>query len=249
MTKYAPKEWEVAYPYTMGVFHRDNLVTSFPKAGRTWIALFFEYYNRYSGEGKPIYTTHHTSNISYKKNVLLIRNPCDVLVSLYFHKKFRRDMELPGFDEFIRAWLPVFNKSHREWSEYTDNKIVVRYEDLFERDTWKKILKHFDMGMNKRIFDVAIDRTEFNNLKNNLGRVMEFRNYWKYLAREKGLRVLNPKENDSHKFRRGKAGGYVDYLSTKEIEFVRDNFSFGKGLEQHTNYYKEVFDKYLEGKK
>ena len=65
----------------------------------------------------------------------------------------------------------------------------------------------------------------------------------KHLEESKGL---NPEENDAHKFRRGKPGGYVDYLSKEDIEFVRDNFDFGKGLEQHTDYYKGVFNKFLE---
>jgi len=242
MSKYKPGEGELDYAYTDGIFHRDNLVTSFPKTGRTWITLFFSYYTRYSGEGKPLHTTHHTNPLSYKKNVLLIRNPCDVFVSLYFHKKYRNGYELPGFGEFIRVWLPVFNKSHREWAKYTDNKMVVRYEDLFERETWKKMLRHFDMGMNKRIFNVAMDRTKFDNVKNNLRKTKEFSNYWRYLAIEDGRHTLTPKENNAHKFRRGKAGGYVDYLSKEEIAFVRDNFDLGKGLEQHTAYYKEVLE-------
>lgn len=240
MSKYKPGKWEVAYPYTEGILHRNNLVTSFPKAGRTWIILFFKHYDKNSGNKTSISTTHHTKNISYKKNLLLIRNPCDVLVSLYFHKKFRIGKKLPGFGEFIRVWLPVFNKSHKEWSEYKENKIVVRYEDLFEPKTWEKILEHFDIPMDRKAFDIAIEKTKFKYIRDNLRGTKKFHNYWRFLAMEKGQYTLNPKDDNAHKFRRGKPGGYVDYLSKEDIKFVRDNFNFGEGLEDHTEYYKGV---------
>jgi len=238
MGEYRPEKWETAYTYTEGIFHRDNLVTSFPKSGRTWIILFFKYYNR-NRDNNEVYTTHHTDPLSYKKNVLLIRNPADVLVSLYFHKKFRVSKSLPGFNEFIKAWLPVFNESHKKWSRYTANKIVVHYEDLFEREAWRKILGHFDIAMDKRVFDKAIRKTKFKYIRNNLGETKQFHNYWRYLAVEEKRYITNPKYNDAHKFRVGKPGGYVDYLSREEIVFVKDNFNFGEGLEKHTDYYRE----------
>ena len=186
--KYKIGKWETRHVYG-GTFHRDNLVTAFPKSGRTWITLFFLYYNRSSGNKKSVNTSHNTCPVSYKKNVMLIRNPCDVFVSLYFHKKFRRLKKLPGFGEFIRAWLPHFNERHRGWSKYTDNKIVVRYEDLFERETWEKMLEHFDIVMDKKAFDITIEKTKFKNIKNNLRDTKRFSNYWRYLAREKGRYV------------------------------------------------------------
>ena len=55
--------------------------------------------------------------------------------------------------------------------------------------------------------------------------------------------VLEPKDENAHKFRRGKPGGYVDYLSKKEIEFVKDNFSFS--IKEQDDYYKEIINESL----
>jgi hypothetical protein len=57
-------------------------------------------------------------------------------------------------------------------------------------------------------------------VKNSLSVFENHPESWRFLAIEGDELTATPKDPESHKFRRGKVGGYVDYLSPEDIEFV-----------------------------
>jgi len=225
---------------------KERGVISFPKCGRTWIRLFLEYYRRFThlGGRAVVICRHDTDKGDFKKRVLLIRHPCDVMVSYYLHKKIRRRRGGRSIRSFIRSQrvgIPFFNKQYREWSKRKDNQLVVRYEDMFDAQIWIDMLEFFDIPLFMEAFNEAIEKTKFANVRSNLEEISKFPSAWRYLAAEDGnYNLLEPKSPEAHKFRRGKVGGYVDYLNEDDIEYILDNFTLGENLEPYRQQYLEM---------
>lgn len=49
--------------------------------------------------------------------------------------------------------------------------------------------------------------------------------------------LIEPKNPEAHKFRRGKVGEYVDYLGEEDIRYILDNFTLGENLETYRQQY------------
>lgn len=219
-------------------------VISFPKCGRTWIRLFFEYYKRFNGcnlkKTSKIVFRHNDDEFIFDKRILLIRHPCDVMVSYYIHQKMRRKLNIT-ISEFIRSndfGIPFFNKQYSMWSKYTNDQYIVRYEDMFEEDVWKSILNFFNIPIIEDAFNKAIKSTKFKNIRKNLNEIKTFPSAWRYLAAECGnYNLVEPKNSESHKFRRGKVKGYVDYLNKKDIKYILNNFTLGESLNSYRKEY------------
>ena len=62
-----------------------KLLLSFPKSGRTWIRFFMGVYGNLIGKQIDILFKHYDK--ANRKRLLLVREPCDILVSLYFQYK------------------------------------------------------------------------------------------------------------------------------------------------------------------
>ena len=62
----------------------------------------------------------------------------------------------------------------------------------------------------------------FDNVRKNLGRIRRLPEGWRYMAVERGQATIRPKNPEAHKFRRGKVGGYVDYLNEDDINYVKE---------------------------
>lgn len=216
-------------------------VVSFPKSGRTWIRLFLEYYRRFAGmRSGTIVIFRHDNEFGFRKRLLLIRHPCDVMVSYWIRQRISRRISMT-FMDFVnseRFGLPCFNRWHSIWSRRKKNQLVVRYEDLFIARTWVDILGFFDIPMVEDAFGEAINKTQFDTIRSNLSEIAKFPSAWRYLAAEDGnYGLVVPNNPESHKFRRGIVGGYVDYLSEEDIDYVLGNFTLGESLELYKQQY------------
>jgi len=165
-----------------------------------------------------------------KKVILLVRDPRDVVVSNYFQwiitinpfkRKARRvpddPKSVPLYDFFFDQDLGV-HKTIRflnAWeSELPKTKtfLIVRYEDL-KADTeeaLKRMLSFMALPHSEDQVRAAVDYASFENM-----RALE-----KSSAFDSGSRRLAAKDSDDAsalKVRRGKIGGYRDYLSKEEI--------------------------------
>ena len=138
------------------VLLKERGVVSFPKCGRTWIRLFLEYYRRFTGMGsRTVVIFRHDDSFEFKRRVLLVRHPCDVMVSHYIHKAVRRRWK-SSVSHFIRnkhVGLPAFNDCYTRWSEREDDQLVVRYEDMFDTKVWADMLSFFDIPIRSAAFD------------------------------------------------------------------------------------------------
>jgi hypothetical protein len=154
-----------------------------------------------------------------KRVILLVRDPRDVLVSLYFQDRYRREesvgLELSDLVHTERDGLKTIIAFYNSWAAGANvprDLLVVRYESL----------KLDAVGELRRIFaflevpwvtdDLLEEAVAFASMQNM--RELERANALNSIA----LRPTDASNPDSFKVRRGKVGGYVDYLSPTDVE-------------------------------
>ncbi len=239
----------------------DLVVVSFGKSGRTWLRVMvsryyqlvhaipeqilmgFSNYHQLQAEIPKILFTHDNFIKDYtgeldskaafyqKKVVLLVRNPKDVAVSLYFqwlHRMRPEKMNLNGFPpqgakvspyEFVMdpnrgiSMIIAFLNLWARESTRVENLLIVRYEDM-RKDA---------SGALRRILAFAADGRPIDELA--LGQAVDYasvenmRKLEESAAFERSggrMRPGNPDDPDSFKVRRAKVGGYRDYFSEAE---------------------------------
>jgi len=155
----------------------------------------------------------------FRKVIFLMRDPRDVVVSLY-HERTKRGME-PVFSgslsEFIHEPVGSFDTLIAFYNIWAARRgaekrtLVVRYEDMHAspESTLRAVLEFIRLGRigTREIFD-AIAFTQFERMKE-----MERNNVLKSWRLSPG----NPDDPNSFKTRRGRVGGYQDELSEEEI--------------------------------
>ena len=188
-----------------------------------------------------------------KKIVFLVRNPIDVTISTYFHlfggraKPEKRAMqgipasmdELP-IDQFVltskwsvRNIVTFMN----EWAALLDGNpqvLMVRYEDM-RKDAageMERVNRFLGGGFSAETIAKAVTASSFENLKEQerSGTIANA-----------ALKPRNADDPNSFKVRRGKVGGYVDYLKPETIAEVERiaaeglsptfGYSFGGGAQ------------------
>src|SRR2546429_2519774 len=159
------------------------------------------------------------------KIVLLVRDPRDCFVSLYVQMT-RRDRGAP--DEFkrktvsdllrgkkfgVRAIIKTMNAWLNEFSD-RDDFTIIRYESLreFPGENFRTLLGVLgETRPDVSIFQAALDFSEFENMKK-----MEAAGAFD----SKILRPGDVRDPESFKVRRGKVGGYREYLSVEDQEYA-----------------------------
>ena len=159
--------------------------------------------------------------------VLLARDPRDAFVS-HFVQLTRRTRETPeaikqqSLSELLRdprfgieSIVEVMNSWLAEWSG-RPNFLLLRYEDLRSSPEpgFREVLRLLgEKNVAPTAFDRAIQFSDFNSMK----------------ERERhggfGSKILRPgdaADPESFKVRRGKIGGFADYLSDDEQRFAAD---------------------------
>ncbi len=159
------------------------------------------------------------------KIVLLARDPRDCFVSLYVQMT-RRDRGAP--DEFKRktvgdllrdkkfgvcAMIRTMDAWLNEFSD-RDDFTIIRYESLreFPGENFRTLLAVLgETTPDVSIFQAALDFSEFENMKK-----MEAAGAFD----SKILRPGDVRDPESFKVRRGKVGGYREYLSAEDQEYA-----------------------------
>jgi Sulfotransferase domain len=158
----------------------------------------------------------------FRKVILLIRDPRDVVVSMY-HERTKRGMQ-PVFtgslDQFIREPIGSFDTLLKFYDVWLRRRkpgkrtLVVRYEDMHLRPE-NELRRIVDFIGLKDIGDAeisdAIKFTMFDRM-----REMERNNTMNNWRLAPG----DPADSNSFKTRRGKVGGYRDELTDEEIEWL-----------------------------
>lgn len=173
-----------------------------------------------------------------KKNVFVLRNPRDVLVSYYF-QKVEREPFLGGkrvaptdLEEFIHdpcfgirkivafynCWAPVLK-------QYDSNFLIVRYEELLQETeiNFAKIVSFLAGSVSE---DCLVDAIRFSSFEECKARETE-------RMRKSGLDVET--NRNALKFRAGKADGYKGTLSEEQTKYVDDYIH--QNLDSFYDYY------------
>ena len=204
-----------------------KIVVSHPKSGRSWLRMFVRACITIGKCQVPPITFVHALAKAEEDIVVLIRDPRDVLVSYYFEIKHRsanydKDLQERMIDVPISEFIKdrVYGMPHYiEWHKFLRERlgnypyILFRYEELHnQRIVWDRFAKWTGADPGARL-DECIEFCKFDNLKANLD---------KFNKRPDDIRMYQPTSDDpeSHKFRKGKAGGYKDYLSKEDISYV-----------------------------
>jgi len=155
-----------------------------------------------------------------KKVVLMGRDIKDTLVSAYFQATKRINVFEGTIFDFISTEQFGILKILTFYDIWLQNRRVpksflfIRYEDLHHdpKGTLRKVLSFIgEVSAEENLLDQSIEYCSFNNLKK-----LETHNSFK-----KGiLKPSNAADPESFKVRKGKVGGYMEYLSEEDVEFI-----------------------------
>jgi len=157
--------------------------------------------------------------IRKKRIMLLVRDPRDVLVSLFhdYANRYngykgtsseftREDFALDRIIDFMNLWAEEIGNRKRKI-------LLVRYEDM-KKNTKKefiRILNFLNIQTNKKVIDKAVNFSSFKNMRR-----MELEG----LIKDPRLKPTNIKDVNSYKTRKGEVGNYKEELSKEDINYI-----------------------------
>lgn len=158
-----------------------------------------------------------------KKVVLLIRDPRDTIVSYYFQRTKRRQRPYAGdLSAFLHEREGGFDsllEFYNIWAECRDVPaafLLVRYEDLRSDPTGelRRVLDFLGLDViEDSLLTEVVDALTFEKM-----RKMEQQDQ----LQKRSLRPGNKEDEESYKTRRGKVGGFRDYLSSDDIRLLNE---------------------------
>lgn len=152
-----------------------------------------------------------------KKVILLVRDPRDVLVSLYFQMRQRRQRYTGDLSTFITERVGSFDTLLRFYNIWAAERhvprdlLLVRYEDLSidPARELRRVLRFIGLPeVPDVVIAEAVQFAAFGNMRR-----MEVAD--RFGSRR--LRPADPDDPESYKTRRGRVGGHVEYLQPAEI--------------------------------
>jgi hypothetical protein len=177
------------------------------------------------GKGAFRHYIHYTqlqadkSHLSRKKVMLLGRGIHDSLVSAWLHLSRRDGVFAGGLGEFVRDGYygaPKFLTYYRQWHENQRAPLAfrfLRYEDMHAdpEATLRACLEYIGITeIDRDLLRAAVQYGSFDNLK-------RIEDESPAMVGRDGRNIEHP---ESRKIRRGKIGGYVDYMRPEEIAWV-----------------------------
>lgn len=169
-----------------------------------------------------------------QKPILLVaRDPRDVMVSLFFHLKKRAGTFQGDLPELLRH--PVFgvnrvvtimNRWLDEWNDHTRLHLL-RYEDARRQpqETFAEAIRFLlpTVALDQEALERAVEISSFENMRRlEVGRQDAKGTELVAGLNQEALRPTNVADPDSYKVRRGKVGGYSDYLDAQDIRYLSD---------------------------
>ena len=154
-----------------------------------------------------------------KKIVFLIRDPRDVLVSSWYHLKYRENIYTKELSPFIREPLTGINKIIKffnQWiahKDYFNNFIYLAYEDFHEApyETFYNLFSFCGLDIDKNKLQEAIEGGDFKEMKK-----MESSGSLK----EPWMKPGQKNSKNSMKIRKGKTGSYKQEMTPEDIQYI-----------------------------
>lgn len=168
---------------------------------------------------RPEQLRPHKERYRGRRVILLIRDPRDVIVSLYFQVTRRWQVlgRMP-LHEFVWSSLGSFQTFIRYYNLWAEHRgvpaelLMLRYEDM-QADPAGKLRTLLDFIGVSDVSDALItESVEFNRIEALRKREVA----GTYQSRR--LRPGIKGDSESFKARKGKIGGFVDYLKPEDIE-------------------------------
>ena len=163
-----------------------------------------------------------------RRVVLLVRDPADVAMSQYFqwlHRMRPHKIRINGYpdpndDQGPYAFLQGASGVQKvigflnEWAPVLDDVLMVRYEDLRAETAQElgRVAEYLGLDAAHSVIEDAVDHAAFENMRKR-----EQNEAAGPSARLKAGDASNP---DSFKARRGKVGGFHDYLEPEEAAAI-----------------------------
>jgi hypothetical protein len=90
--------------------------------------------------------------------------------------------------------------------------LLVRYEDLHENPhhELRRVLDFLGVSHRDEVINEAVNCCSFEKMR-NLEKTQQF---------DMKLKPANPEDEESYKTRKGKVGGFVEYLNEQEIAYI-----------------------------
>lgn len=167
--------------------------------------------------GKRLHPIHSKRQYKSKRVVLLIRDPRDMVVSLYYHLTSRKQSFSGSIEEFLDSgFFERILRFYAIWAEnlhVPDATLIARYEDLSvnaEAELRRLLAFCSFPHVSDRVIRAATKTASFESMRG--------------LESEGALRSgrLRPGRVDeiaSYKTRRGKVGGFHDELTPERIRW------------------------------
>jgi hypothetical protein len=173
-----------------------------------------------------------TAMFAPRKIIFLVRHPADAAVSLYFHnlggrvdpirrrmKRMPESMEGISIADFVMSprWgVPAAVAYLNFWRRFLadcPDTLVVRYEDLRMDPTTElqRVARFLGEAFRPDVLAEAIASSSLEQLREQERRG-DFRS--------PVMRMADPSDPNSSKVRRGKTGGYVDYLDPDQVATI-----------------------------
>lgn len=168
---------------------------------------------------RPDEVERDKSRYAGKSVVFLVRNPRDVVISYYFQASKRRDRFAGSPSEFLRHPVGSLDTILTYYNVWADSRAVpgrfclVRYEDL-HRDAagqLERVLATLGRAPRREVIEGAVEYARFDNM-----RALEKKNAFGSAR----LRPGDQADPESWKTRKGKVGGYREYLTAEDIDWM-----------------------------
>ena len=187
--------------------------------------------------------------VQNKPILLVARDPRDVMVSLFFHLKKRAgtfDGDLPALLRHpvfgIKRVVAIMNRWLEEWND-NSRLYLLRYEDARREPeaVFSKALRFLlpTVALDTAALTRAVEISSFENMRRLEAGAKEAKGSELVTDLNKeALRPKNADDPDSYKVRRGKVGGYTDYLAQADVDYmnrvlatldVRYGYTVGEG--------------------
>ncbi|MDA2936968.1 sulfotransferase domain-containing protein [Acidobacteria bacterium AH-259-A15] len=152
-----------------------------------------------------------------KKVVFLVRDPRDVLVSSWYHLRYRERIYKKDLASFIRDHLVGIDKVVAFMNMWLANSSVpndfflLTYEEMHADPvaSFRRILEFMGTKVELKALQLAVEESSFQKM-----RQMELE------AKEPWLKPGFKSLSESMKIRRGKVGTFREELSSQDIEFL-----------------------------
>jgi hypothetical protein len=155
--------------------------------------------------------------------VLLVRDPRDVIVSLYFHRAHKLHDYDGTLTEFVRqdvGGIDTIVRFYNAWDaqrSHLRDLLVVRYEDLHAapEPELRRLLDF--LGLPDVPDDVVAEAVQFAAFS----RMKKMER--KGTLRTRALQANQPDDPESFKVRNGRVGGYREYLDAADVAFLDEH--------------------------